>query len=64
MYRLNFGETLFAATAAALPAAFVTTPADVLKTRLQVSLSRSLSRSLSLFLPDVLIHSDVLKTRV
>ena len=34
--RLSFFETLLAATAAALPASFFTTPADVLKTRLQV----------------------------
>ena len=33
---LSVGETLFAATAAALPASFLTTPADVVKTQLQV----------------------------
>ena len=34
---LNFFETLAAATAAAIPAAFLTTPADVMKTRLQAA---------------------------
>lgn len=35
--RLSFGETLVAATAAALPASFLTTPADVIKTKMQAA---------------------------
>lgn len=34
--KLSFGETLAAAAIAGMPAAFLTTPADVIKTRLQV----------------------------
>jgi len=35
--RLNFCETLLAATAAAMPASFLTTPADVMKTKMQAA---------------------------
>ena len=43
---LSFGEQLFAGTASAMPAAFLTTPADVLKTRMQAAAGSAASQTM------------------